>query len=195
MATKTEIRDTIHDELVDVVSEYTDSPEDHVRPNQQLVDGELPALTYELFEAPLNHGFDGDIHTHDVIYDDGVLEKIIFRRDKEMTVDIAAHAGDADLTTVDKLYAAVEDHFLPYTDQIGEPSDLHEDVEDVDLQGTEDASRPDDAVHGERLRMQLAYNRFYELTDIDVIEDIEIKFDPDKDDEESSLIDIDIFDE
>jgi len=184
MATKTEIRHTLEDELKSILSEFTDSPADHVRPSDQKVDGPLPVLTYESFEAALQRGFDRDIHTDSIEYDDdGKLDSVTFRREKTVTFDIAAHTADADVDTATKLYDAVEDHFTFYTKKVGDPTDFHPDVEDIELHGTEDVSQPDDAVHGKRLRIDCDYYRFHVLDDIDVIEEIAIDLDVDDDDD------------
>lgn len=157
------------------MSEYTSNPSEYVRPSQQRSEGKLPTLTYETFEAPQSYGFDGDIHTHDVVYEDGSVVEIVFRRDMDMTVDISVHSGDDDVRTSNKLYDALEEHFWLYTHQVGEPSDFHPDVRFVHLEGTQDNSNPDDAVHGKRFRIELEYNRLLSIKNIDTIGDILIK--------------------
>ena len=188
MATKQDIIDAAHETLVGALADVTGASKselyDNVRLSQRAGESPLPAYTIEVFESPVERGLGNNIHVHD---SESIGDKIevTHRRTKDATFDIAAHAPDDNARRVNELYGAAEAVFEPLVDK---PTALHDDVNEVEIQGTQDVSSPQDAVRGDRLRLRIRYHRLFEPSSYEPMESVDVELDigdlDDEDDEE-----------
>lgn len=161
MASRQEIEDEIHSTLVGVLTELgIENADPHVRLIERSDEPRLPGYEFETFESDLTRGLGSNLEVDDVIYNDDDTVTVVTRRRRQATVDILAHAGDDNRRTVTKLYDAAERDFDRFTQPHGEPTLLHEDIDDIDVQGTTRLDEPQDRVRGDRLRVQIEYHRF-----------------------------------
>ena len=196
MATKLDVLDAIHDVLAETITDAVDGdvtdPYTHVRLTEQTEDADtrLPAYTLEAFTSDITVGMTGDLQTasSDVTGTTATTTQV---RQKELTLDIAAHAAGDNARRVNALYEAAETAMVPFVD---DPDTLHSDVEAVDIDGTTDVSSPDTATRGDRLRVTIEYERYFERTDT-VMDDIDVTVRVDENntsstDETGSAIDV-----
>lgn len=174
MATKLDVLDAVHELLATTISNTVDginTPYEHVRLTEQTEDAEtrLPAYTLDAFASDETVGLGGDVLTADTTVT-GAETTVTKLREKELTLDIAAHAAGDDARMVSTLYAAAEAAFVDIEDR---PEELHADVRDVNIDGTTDVSAPDTALRGDRLRVRLGYRRYFEQTEV-TMQDIDV---------------------
>lgn len=181
MASQQEIQDAILNVLSDVLDSLgVQTPNEHVRIAERTDDPNLPGYEFSCFEADLTRGLGSNREVHDISHS-GTGVTVTTRRRKDLTVDILAHAAGDDHRDVLKLYDAAERKFDSFTEPHGDASSLHTDVDEIEIEDNSDASNPQDAVRGDRLRISLEYYRFNEeqydsmqhvKTDIEVTSDI-----------------------
>lgn len=181
MATISDIKQTVHDELVTALANHLSVPETdietnaQVRPANRYEDGGFPAYTTEAFESVVDYGLGSAVYVDEVTrLQDGTIDSITVRREKNCRFDIGAHATADDQMDVDQLYTQLETHFTPLIEDVGLVQDvLHPDAEKVRLYGTSDVGQPSDGVRGDRFRMDVQYKRYIELRDIPTMETID----------------------
>lgn len=181
MATTEDIKEAVYSEVETVMATFmatdvqTVRSGNHVRPNNDVDDGGFPAFTIESFESGVNRGMGSGVHVHDIRRDaNGYIDAIVARRTKDRRFDIGAHTTGDDERALDQLYDTLEAQFIPLVEDVGKDSDtLHTDVESLTLHGTSDVSSPNDAVRGDRFRIDVRYYRFVELTDIPTMKTVD----------------------
>lgn len=175
MAETADIKQAIYDELAGVIDRTiaTANPYNHVSPASSTREQELPSLHFEAFASPITRGLHGESYVHDVQYNaNGSAEQIIYRRDYSLTTDVFTIVPEDDIRFKDELYSAVETTFSRYR-MWDEPSDFHEDVVDIRTEGATNESRPDDAVRGERLRIEIEFAQYHSYDEFATMERIE----------------------
>lgn len=198
MATKQDIIDAVHDELVDVIATTTsvtttDAPA-HVRLARRGTEGQLPGFTIEMFEQTLNRGIAGGGIVTNITRDQNAgTADVTVTREKQATVDVAAHAADGNDRAVNTLYDAVDKRFTRLDTRYQTQPMLHDDVDNISPQGTQDVSSPDDNVRGDRYRINIEYDNHHTITDIPLIKTVNLTVGtPTSDLEEVTVFDNDV---
>ncbi len=172
MATRSELTQLLDNELQSIISQrygVTDATP-HVAPARTQDDQTLPSLNYETQVTPQRRGMHDESHVDELKYTDGSVSAIVFRDDKTLFFDVTASVGDDDFKEKDDLYSAVENWFDIYDGKRKQPEDLHSDIDELRVLGTSDESRPDDAVRGDRLSLEIDFSVYDEYTDFDTME-------------------------
>lgn len=161
MASRQDIEDAVHDTLATSLSEISslDDPSTHVRYVERTDEPQLPAYEFELFESDLTRGLGSNVEVHNVVRGEDTIT-VVTRRRRQATVDILAHTSDDNRRAVTTLYDAAAQRFNRYQQPQGNPALLHEDVDEIDVAGTQRIGEPQDRVRGDRLRVQIEYYRF-----------------------------------
>lgn len=176
MATTQDIKDAVHDVLVDTLENQfgmeRDEAYSHVRLSERTDRPELPGYTFEMFDTTIGRGIGDDTQVDRIKRDDqGLIESIVLRRDKDATIDVGAHADGDDDRTKNDLYHAAEREFTSLSDSLPFEG-LHEDADNIEVEGQQDISHPEDGIRGDRLRISLEYETFFEFADIPTMERI-----------------------
>lgn len=172
MATRSELTQLLDSELQSIISsEYgVSDPSSHVGPANHHDQQTLPSLQYETQVTPIKLGLNGESYVDEVVYNNGSAVSIIFRKDKTLFFDVIATAPNDNSKQRDELYEAVEDHFGKYDGKRNDAEDLHSDLDEIRVNSTSDESRPDDAVRGDRLSIEIDYKEYDEYTDFSSLE-------------------------
>ncbi|MDB9247452.1 hypothetical protein PN419_00325 [Halorubrum ezzemoulense] len=187
MATKQDILDAVHEllaqTLADELGVTIDEAYPHVREARQTGDAELPAYTLSAFATPLDRGLGSSVEVHDVQQSaDSVT--VVKRREKRATVDIGAHAAGDDARRVNELYERAESAFVDVLPSENSSQLLHDDVKEIDIEGTQDVSAPEDSVRGDRLRVVIRYYTFFKETHESMASiDVDVTVDPQSSDD------------
>jgi hypothetical protein len=163
MVTSPQLKETIYDELVATLAAHTGNTEStiesnkQVRPTNRYEDGAFPAYVFDTFDTDINRGMGSGVQVHNVVRNaDDTIDKLVVRREKEMRVDVGAHATGDRVKEADELYSSLEEHFTQFVEDVGlTTTQLHSDVQTVRLRGTTDVSSADDGIRGERFRWTL----------------------------------------
>lgn len=174
MATRSELTELLDSTLQDIIVDLygVTDPSSHVGPANGHDNQNLPSLKYETQVTPINLGLHGESYVDDIVYENGSATTIIFRDDNTLFFDVIATAPNDNAMQRDNLYDAVEDVFGEYDGKRREPADLHGDVDEIRVGGTSDESRPDDAVRGDRLSIELDYSEYEEFSDFASLESL-----------------------
>ena len=160
MATRQEIADAVAtllaEALVELGVDSAAAPE-HVDVTEAQSEPQLPGYAIEIFESDLTRGIGSPLEVAESD-SDGTTVDVVKRRRREASIDIMAYAGEGNQRTVNQLYDSADDAFAMIADT---PESLHEDVQEIDIGGTENVASPSDDVRGDRYRVQLEYDRFY----------------------------------
>lgn len=174
MATKQDVKDAVYSELKTVITDNTSvsTPKEHVGILNRDNDAVYPFLGFEILAGNrINTGITGDTRVDALILDaSDNLDKVRYRRDYELFVDIGVLADDSDDEQKDALYTDLVDHFDSFSGEtVGkEPSDLQSDVSEIEDQGFDDAAPNSPGVVGDRQTFRLEYSRFI-TEDTDVV--------------------------
>lgn len=167
MATKKDIKNTLYDALVTIVSNTTSvsTPENHVDVLQhRSEDRPFPFVSFEAFGSPHNRGFDGNIHVANEVYSSGEIDYVQYRRDTRLNVDIAVEMDGGDAQAKDDLYTAVQDHFSTYVART-KPENFHSDVYEITDEGFDDESDRSNNIMGDRQSYMIGYKRYFRVDD------------------------------
>jgi hypothetical protein len=189
MATRSELTQLLDNELQNIISSVygISDATPHVAPARTQDNQKLPALNYETQVTPLKHGMHGESYVDEVNYDtSGSVKEIVFGEDKTLYFDVTASVGNDDVKERDELYEAVEDHFGVYDGKRRDTSDLHADIDEIRIQSTSDESRPDDAVRGDRISLEIDYTLYDSYTGFSTMESFETNINISEQDESSS---------
>lgn len=168
MATRQELAQAVHDQLVDVLGNYlsvqNSDAASHVELRQYADALDLPAYTFEIFETDLDYGIHGNPYPQTV--NAGTNFSVTYARRKEATIDIAAHARNDDSITVNDLYNELEQRFTLLQDRTLGQQQLHSDVVagGIDVQGSQDVSNPESEIRGDRFRVLVEYESYVTAT-------------------------------
>jgi hypothetical protein len=184
MATKEDIKQTLYDELASLIDDVTDvqRPYDHVRVADRDEDERQPSYAFRETVIPYKLGLDGNVHVDDVTYDsEGYAQEVIYRRDQTISFEILATDDNDDVASKDALYVALQDFFTQFNTPAYSPSDFHADVQHIEVFGTTDVSRPDEAIRGDSFRVDIRYGRYTIFDDFQPMREIRQSFDDDSD--------------
>ena len=160
--------------LEDVISNTfgVSDPSPHVAPVQTQEDQQLPSLNYNTQVEPISYGMHGSEYVDHLEYTNESVSGIVFAEDKVFYLDVIASASGDNMKQRDDLYTAVEDYFSIFDGKRSQPSDFNADVDEIRVGGTSDESRPDDAVRGDRLSIELDYTTYDTYTDFSSLESL-----------------------
>ncbi len=161
MVSKEGLKQRLYEELASVLEANTavSNPYEHVAVHNTWEDEVYPSYVYETFGRPHSRGIDGSVHVDEIEYSGGEIAAIIYRKDSDLIVDISAFTDDGAEKQKDQLYQSLEDNFSEYN-MWKDPSDFHSDVRSIDVGGTSDVGRADEAIRGDRLRIEMEYSRY-----------------------------------
>jgi hypothetical protein len=115
----------------------------------------------------------GNTFVDELVYgDDGLLDAIIYRRDKEFPVVIHT-LTDGDQALRSDLGETIEDHFA----LLARREEVPADVDVFEVGETTTSGRPDTFVYGDGLDMDITYSRFARVDDPVVAEDVDLTID------------------
>jgi len=176
MATKQDIEDAIHGELVDLIETVVgmSDPERHVRLANRDGDTDVPAYTVEMFESAINNGLGGGAYVARVEENADGTVTVIAGREMEATVDIGAHAAGGRQRTVNTLYQALEQRFTRLATRFTTFDDLHPDVQTLEANGSQDIGNPGDNLVGDRYRLTVEYHNEYAVGDVPTMQNIDV---------------------
>lgn len=174
MARKSDVYASIYNELQTILDNETglssSAIDDHTGLLNRTADVAYPFLGFEAFGRPHDRGMRGNVFVDEILTDaDDEFAGIRYRRDVVLTVDVGVLVDDGDAVTKDDLATGVVDHFQQFEKRTagGSPSDLHEDVYDVDGGAFDDESNPARDVRGDRLTYEVSFSRYEDVTTSD----------------------------
>lgn len=188
MARKSDVYAAIYDELQTILGNETalDASEidDHTGLLDRTADVAYPFLGFEAFGRPHDRGLRGNVFVDEILTDaDGDFDGIRYRRDVTLTVDVGVLVDDGDAVTKDDLSTDVVDHFQQFEKRTagGLPSDLHEDVYEVDGGAFDDESNSVQDVRGDRLTFEVSYSRYRDVTSgLSPMDDVNVTIEDDE---------------
>ena len=174
MATKQNIVDAVSTQLVTTLERMgmdKDTAATHVEVANSPRHPDLPGYRVECFESDLTRGIGSNVEVHDSVVDEATdTATVTRRRRREATFDILAFAADGDHRTVNDLYDELDETFVGLVD---DPTALHPDVDEIEIEGTQDVTAANDHIRGDRHRIVVEYLRFYD-GDEDLMGDIHV---------------------
>lgn len=177
MATKQDIQDAIHSELVDLIDAVLDvsEPARHVRIANRDGDTAVPAYTVEMFESAINNGLGGGAYVASFQENADGTVTVVAGREMDATVDIGVHAAGGRQRTVNTLYQALEQRFTTLATRFAPFDDLHPDVQLLEANGSQDIGSPGDNLVGDRYRLTVEYDNQYTLGDVPTMQNIDVE--------------------
>lgn len=190
MATLSEVKQSLYEELVTVLSNKygLSDPYNHVDPVQTGDDQVFPSLNFETQVIPVERGLHSAIYVDEVSYTNGTIDSITYRRDYTLFYDVIASVGNDDQEERADLYNAVENHFLTYLTHTASLDTINEDIDDISVDGTSDESRPDDAVRGDRLSIELEFSKYLTTSDVTPMNTVAMELTVEEDTDDSHAI-------
>lgn len=177
MATKQDIVDAIHGELVDLIGVTigVSDPERHVRLANRDGDTAVPAYTVEIFESAVNNGLGGGAYVAGLERNADGTTTVRAGREMEATVDIGVHAAGGRQRTVNELYQALEQRFTTLATRFSTFDALHPDVQTLEANGSQDIGSPTDNLVGDRYRLTVEYDNEYVLGTVPTMRNVGVE--------------------
>jgi len=190
MATKGDVKQAVYDECRVVLNDVENlatphgrsftslsNVDDHLDVARGRDDAVYPSIAFEEFGRVRSTGMGNHVYVDETTYVNGSLDSLTFRKDERLRFDIYAET-DGNEGGKDALYTALKEQFEQFM-ELKAPSDLHGDVEDIELRDTRGADRNENGVRGDRLQLVVDFYRTRTYTDIPTMETIEMQFDVD----------------